>query len=118
MTIEKSEDTKICVLCLYGYVLASIAVISLLMIIFLNKANLVENLIFSPTTFLLGPSIPPLAGLLPPVLLIGSIAGTVMGHHIGRKLGKHDFYVLISSAFWGAFLPITFLLLGLATPEF
>ena len=118
MTIEKSEDTKMCVLCLYGYIFASITVISLLMLIFINKPDLVENLFYLPTATLMGPNIQPLAGLLPPALLISCIGGAVMGHYIGRKFGKHDLWVLLSSAFWGAFLPISFLLSSLTLLEF
>jgi hypothetical protein len=119
MTIEKSEDTKICVFCLFGYIFASIAVISLLMFIFINKPDLVKNLIFFPTSTLIGPSIQPWAGLLPSAILIGCICGAVIGHLIGKKFGKHDLWVLVSSAFWGVLLPISFVLSSLALlPEF
>jgi len=117
MANERSENTNICVLCLFGYVFASIAVISLLMFLFINKINQLENLFFSPTTIFLGPSIPSLSGFLPPALLIGCVCGAAIGHLIGRKFGKHDLFVLFSSAFWGTLLPTLFLLFHLGLPE-
>jgi hypothetical protein len=117
MTIEKSEDTKICVLCLYGYIFASITAISFLYFLLIEKTNLADNSLLFPTTFLIvSPSIHLLVGLLPPAILIGCIGGTLLGHYIGIRYGKHDIFVIISSAFWGFLLSISVLLFDLVLP--